>query len=157
LIKAHWPLFTPPLLTITEDTSAVYRAQGLSILEIFVDKCPDEVLQLTGLGGIIEDAVFPTLMFLPTLTPEDECLPLLHTAYRVLIRLAQKTQSQNEEKRLRSLDRLIRGGIIAGYHHASQYPRVVEVLMVYTAAIVNNLGLAAAKHLEVSILLSRIG
>ncbi|KAH7327835.1 hypothetical protein B0I35DRAFT_472604 [Stachybotrys elegans] len=148
LIRAHWPLFAPPLLTVVEDTSTVYRAYGLEILDMFVAKCPAEILQSTGLHAIIEDAVFPTLMFLPSLTPEDESISLLHPAYRTLICLAERNHSKQEEKSRRSLDRLVRGGIIAGYHHASQYPRIVEVLMAYTATIVNHLGLSASRHLE---------
>ena len=74
---------------------------------------------------------------------------LLHTAYRVLILLARTDPDMSNLTRRRRLDRLLRSGVFTGYHHASEHVRIVEVLMMYTAAIIKALGVYTIKHLPV--------
>lgn len=150
LIAAHWPLFTPPLLTLVEDDQTPIRKQGLDIMTIFLSKCPRQILDSTGVRNVIEDAIFPTLMFLPTLTPEAESIDLLHAAYGALFLLVKgEPDSVIPSARRSSLDKLLRDGIVAAFHHASQHARITELLMKYTTEIVQELGLSATKHLKV--------
>lgn len=127
------------------------RERGLEILVLFLTKCPANVLLSTGIGSIFEEAVFPTLMFLPTLTPEDESIRLLRLAYRALLLLAgvdHGCDNYNQRTR-RLLDRILREGVLAGYHHASENIRLVQVFLETAAAIVDGLGIFCVKHLQV--------
>lgn len=130
------------------------RGAGLEILAIFVQKCPHYVMQTTGIGAIFQDVAFPTLLFLPNLTLEKESVELLKAAYKVLIQLAQTYGDPTSSSRRQLLDKILRDGVYAGFHHASEYVHVVEVLMQCTTTIVNCLGVYTVKHLQVTLWLS---
>ncbi|KAM5386711.1 hypothetical protein ACJZ2D_000004 [Fusarium nematophilum] len=148
LIQEHWPLFTPVLLTLVEDESIDVKSKGLEILASFVSKCPVQVLHNTGIGRVFEDATFPFLLYLPSVTPEDESTSILVPAYNVLISLAEAYEDHHSLERRRLLDKVLREGVFAGHFHASQYNRIVQVLMQKTASIVKCLGIYSIKHLK---------
>ncbi|KEY66581.1 hypothetical protein S7711_01875 [Stachybotrys chartarum IBT 7711] len=148
LISSQWPLFTPPLFTVAEDADTSYRRRGLETLSIFIDKFSNQKLQTTGIGNIIQEVVFPTLMFLPSITPESESTSLLRPAYRALLTLAKSEPDRNNPTRQQLLHKLLREGVFAGFHHASEFPLVVQTLMEHAADIIGQLGLAAVKHLQ---------
>jgi hypothetical protein len=116
-------------------------------MAVFLNQCPIRVLESSGVRNVIEDAIFPTLLFLPSLTPEAESVELLHAAYRALLLLARDGPGRPESRQRQSLSRIFRDGIEAGYFHAPQYARVVEVLMTYTTMIVQGLAIYATKFL----------
>lgn len=147
-IKANWPLFTPLLLSLAEDSSTAVKCKGLEILAMFVEKCPSQVLEKTGIGRVFEDATFPTLLQLPGLTREDESVRLLPPAYQVLLKLAESQSPQDSDRR-RLLDKVIREGIFAGAFHASQYAKIVQILMQETVSIIDCMGIFSIKHLNV--------
>ncbi|OTA02721.1 hypothetical protein A9Z42_0031640 [Trichoderma parareesei] len=147
-IARHWPLFLPILLSLAEDISTAVRAKGLKILLIFLDKCPPNTILSAGVDNVIQDAVFPTLLFLPDTTPESESLQLLYPAYQVLLRVAQLDPTPKSARRRKSLDRLLRDGVFTGHFHASQHVRIVEVLMIVIKDIVSGMGLFSAKYLQ---------
>ncbi|KAF7545837.1 hypothetical protein G7Z17_g8870 [Cylindrodendrum hubeiense] len=138
LIKDHWPLFTPVLLALAEDESTDVKSRGLEILALFVGKCPAQILQTTGIGLIFEDVTFPALLYLPSLTPEQESTKLLVPAYDVLIRLAETHQPSQSLNRRRLLDKLLREGVFAAYFHASQYARLVQILMEMISSVMED-------------------
>ncbi|PTB39786.1 hypothetical protein M441DRAFT_458883 [Trichoderma asperellum CBS 433.97] len=146
----HWPLFLPILLSLAEDHNTAVRIKGLQILGLFLDTCPANVILSAGVDNVIQDAVFPTLLFLPSTTPESESIELLYPAYRVLLRIAQLDPDSKSLRRRRFLDKLLRDGVFVGHFHASEYPRIVEVLMKITKDIVSCLGFFSAKHLQVN-------
>lgn len=146
----HWPLFLPILLSLAEDHNTAVRIKGLQILGFFLDTCPANVILDAGVDNVIQDAIFPTLLFLPSTTPESESIELLYPAYRVLLRIAQLDPDSKSLRRRRFLDKLLRDGIFVGHFHASEYPRIVEVLMNITKDIVSCLGFFSAKHLQVN-------
>ncbi|RSM07981.1 hypothetical protein CEP52_004916 [Fusarium oligoseptatum] len=148
LIQQHWPLFTPVLLALVENESIGIKSRGLEILASFVAKCPAQVLQNTGIGRVFEDATFPMLLYLPSVTPEEQSTTILSPAYDVLIKLAESSDGVQNPERRRLLDKALRDGIFAGHFHASQYSRIVQVLMQKTASIVNCLGIYSIKHLK---------
>lgn len=174
LIAKHWPLFIPVLLTLADDPSTAVRRRGLLILTDFLAKFPGRTLHDTGLAKVFEDAIFPTLAFLPSLTPDDESVQLLVPAYGALLRLADKQQQQQpttatpaaaargtkEEQqqpgvlpggaKIGLLDKVLREGVFMGYFHAKEHVRIVEVLCQQTAVILNEMGIHAVKHLKVS-------
>ncbi|KAK1254480.1 hypothetical protein MKX08_008475 [Trichoderma sp. CBMAI-0020] len=144
----HWPLFLPILLSLAEDHNTAVRIKGLQIIGFFLDTCPANVILSAGVDNVIQDAVFPTLLFLPSTTPESESIELLYPAYQVLLRIAQLDPYPKSLRRRRFLDKLLRDGVFAGHFHASEYPRIVEVLMKITKDIVSCLGFFSAKHLQ---------
>ncbi|KAM0474896.1 hypothetical protein ACHAPX_007417 [Trichoderma viride] len=145
----QWPLFLPILLSLAEDHNTAVRIKGLQIIGFFLDTCPANVILSAGVDNVIQDAVFPTLLFLPSTTPESESVELLYPAYRVLLRIAQLDPDPKSLRRRRFLDKLLRDGVFVGHFHASEYPRIVEVLMNTTKDIISCLEFFSAKHLQV--------
>ncbi|KAF3767499.1 hypothetical protein M406DRAFT_252813, partial [Cryphonectria parasitica EP155] len=158
LISKQWPLFIPVLLTMADDGTTRVRARGLILLNIFLMKFPDTILRDTGLSSLFQDAIFPTLHFLPSITPEEDSVQLLGPAYRALLTLAQKANVDNKAQqggsegsrspRARLLDRILRHGIFSAYFHAKEHVRIVSVLLSQTADIVREMGIQAVKHLK---------
>ncbi|RGP66415.1 hypothetical protein FLONG3_8852 [Fusarium longipes] len=148
LIKSHWPLFMPVLLALVEDESIEVKARGLRSLIVFVEKCPVQLLQSTGIGRVFADVAFPFLLYLPSVTPEDQSVTILGPAYDVLIKLAECAGSPDNSERRRFLDRILRDGVFAGHHHASQHTRIVQILIQKAATVVNCLGIYSIKHLS---------
>ncbi|KAL2189818.1 hypothetical protein L209DRAFT_797438, partial [Thermothelomyces heterothallicus CBS 203.75] len=155
LIAKHWPLFIPVLLTLVDDIATSVRRRGLLILADFLGKMPDRTLHDTGLAKVFEDAVFPTLAFLPGLTPEQESVELLGPAYLALRRLADKQPAVGKDgiagaPKNTLLDKMLREGVFMGYFHAKEHVNIVEVLCQQTETILNEMGVHAVKHLKVS-------
>ncbi|KAL7785239.1 hypothetical protein V8C37DRAFT_413039 [Trichoderma ceciliae] len=144
----HWPLFLPILLALAEDHNTAVRVQGLHIIGFFLDTCPANTILSAGVDSVIQDAVFPTLLFLPPTTPESEATELLYPAYQALLRIALLDPNTKSSRRRRFLDKLLRDGIFVGHFHASQHARIAEVLMNITKDIISCLGVFSAKHLQ---------
>ncbi|KAJ4110664.1 hypothetical protein NW768_012009 [Fusarium equiseti] len=139
----------PVLLAFVEDESIEVKARGLKTLAAFVERCPAQLLQNTGIGRVFVDATFPLLLYLPSVTPEDQSITVLSPAYDVLIKLAEYTGNPASSERRRAFDKILRDGIFAGHHHASQHTRIVQILMQKAAVVVNCLGIYSIKHLSV--------
>ena len=166
LLQKHWHLFTPVLLTLLDEGDSAVRVRALGALQGFWVRCPADLMRRTGLAQVIEDAVFPAVLYLPSLTPEDESLAVLGAAYPALMTMAgidpdvdatacgsaegggagPTTFTQAQRK---LLDRIIREGILVGYHHASEYMRLVELLCEQLRRFVDGMGILAIKHLKV--------
>jgi hypothetical protein len=141
-------LFTPPLLTLAEDTETSYRIKGLRILERFLAKCPNAILHSTGLGAIVQETIFPSLMFLPSMTPQEESINILEPAYQALFALIASNPDPKSPERRQLSDDIMRRGILVGFHHASDYPLVVSTLMAKAAILIQHMGVFAAKHIQ---------
>ncbi|KXH59591.1 hypothetical protein CSAL01_04347 [Colletotrichum salicis] len=150
LIEKSWPLFTPVILALLDDSDTKFKARGLTILGDFLVKCPAKVLVQTGLGDIFEQSVFPSLLSLPTLTPEKESLLLLDPAYSAIIQLAkiQFPGAGDKDKKNKLLTRLLREGVFPGYWQASEFIGIVQLLARQTTSIVSELGIFATAHLK---------
>ncbi|KAH6635214.1 hypothetical protein B0J18DRAFT_472244 [Chaetomium sp. MPI-SDFR-AT-0129] len=176
LLATHWPLFTPFLLTLADEpaSSPLLLRAGLLMLSEFLAKLPAATLHATGLAQVFEDAIFPTLSALPSLTPEDESMLVLGPAYGALLQLARKvgqptasnssssigdgktaTSRKNEngdggvlKKQHALLDKVLRDGVFMGYFHAKEHVRIVAELCSWTARILNELEVHAVKHLK---------
>ncbi|KAI0380436.1 hypothetical protein F5Y04DRAFT_98197 [Hypomontagnella monticulosa] len=161
LLQAHWPLFTPVLLTLLDEPQhTALKIRALGIFRNFWARCPPGLMQDTGLASVFEDAVFPAVLYLPSLTPEDESLEILGAAYPALIEMAglsypgptgpelqgENPQVQGAKRKL--LDKIIREGIMVGYHHAKEHVKLVSLLCEMLACIVNGMGILAVKHLK---------
>lgn len=111
------------------------------------------LLARTGLGDVFEDAVMPCLLYLPSLTPQDESLELLAQAYPALIALGRVRYPSQEQYRAKMdyLDRIFRSGIMTGYSHCSENVYVTRLLVDQLAVLVEEMGLWSVKHLKVSL------
>lgn len=145
-ISKQWPLFVPVLVTLLEEPTAWFRARGLTALDAFLKRLPFNILRNTGLNSVFEQAVLPTLLFLPTLTPEKESLQLLEPAYESLLTLAWKL---SKEDKVKLLDKVLREGVFAGYFHSKEHVLIVEILVRKAGQVVRGMGLEAVKHLKV--------
>lgn len=129
----------------------------------FWSRCPGDLMRQTGLAQVFEDAVFPAVLYLPSLTPVEESVAILNAAYPALMVLvginpklaanelrteaaAATTFTQGQQK---LLDRLVREGILVGYHHASEHVRIVELLCDQLRCIVNWMGILTVKYMKV--------
>lgn len=118
---------------------------------------PANILRDTGLASVFEDAVFPTLHFLPSITPEEESIILLEAAYTALLSLASKTDTRAGKSepyggspKAKLLDKMLRDGVFSAYFHVKDHVRIVEVLLMQTAKIVDEMRIHSVKHLKVS-------
>ncbi|KAB5576507.1 hypothetical protein GE09DRAFT_624305 [Coniochaeta sp. 2T2.1] len=155
----NWPLYVPPLLTLLDDALTRVRVKGLQITNEFLRKLPAEKPRETGLASVFEDAIFPTMGYLPSLTPEEESLLLLEPAFDALLTLAEQlaaserqdpqtpSSSQKDTGRI-LLDKLLRHGVFTAYAHCPEKPRIVALLMRKMSKIVSSLGIRAVKHLK---------
>ncbi|TVY43250.1 Uncharacterized protein LSUB1_G000919 [Lachnellula subtilissima] len=148
IIAQNWHLFPPPLLTLLDDASTHFRAAGSHLLSTFLPHLTSKLLKQSGIGEVFEDALLPTLLYLPNLTPVDESLLLLSSAYAALGVLCDVRYEVGEKARSEFLDRVMRGGVFMGYHHASEHPAIVQLLLEQTKVLVEKMGIHAVKHLK---------
>ncbi|GAW21640.1 hypothetical protein ANO14919_111630 [Xylariales sp. No.14919] len=178
LIQEHWPLYTPILLTLLDEPQPTpLKLRALSIFRKFWRLCPEGLLERTGLVNAFEEAVFPTVLSLPSLTPEDESCDLLAAAYPALFDMAglkdpdsglaknrdvrventndqEASDKQNlhstrfSEAQRKLFDKLVREGIMVGYHHAKQHIRLVEFFCQTLRRLVIGMGILSVKYLK---------
>src|SRR5579871_6828058 len=129
MMNKNWHLCIPPLLTLLDDPATIVRVRGLLILQDLLRKIPPKVIEQAGLGEVFEDAVMPTLLFLPSITPVEESLNLLSSAYLTLFSLGHvRYKSKNERSsELKFLDRIMRQGVLQGFIHSGDDVRIAEL------------------------------
>ncbi|KAI0401788.1 hypothetical protein F4802DRAFT_395711 [Xylaria palmicola] len=183
LLKQHWPLYTPILLTLLDEPQpASLKLRSLSIFRDFWHRCPDGLLSRTGLADVFQQAIFPTVLSLPSLTPEDESCALLSAAYPALFDIAgleeaggsrsvedevqnagAAAEATNDrpvsgERDLHSngfsdaqrkfLDKIVREGIMVGYHHAKEHVHLVNLFCKTLRRLVSGMGIISVKYLQ---------
>lgn len=134
-----------------DDDEINIKVKGCKLLRRLLDISPALLLERTGLGDVFEDALFPMLSSLPPLTPENQSLQLLGHAYPTLLALqrARFPSDAPSSGRVRSLDRIMRAGILQGYAHANEHVKVANLLVEHLTDLVAGLGIHAVKHLKV--------
>jgi tRNA nucleotidyltransferase (CCA-adding enzyme) len=154
LAERVWHLLIPPLLTLVDDWEVKYKQLGVELVGRTLEVTPPSLLTKTGLDDVFEGALMPCLTYLPTITPESESVPLLNAVYPALITLS-RVQDLNSQRQAipankeRVLDTVIRKGILYGYTHCSNYPRITAVLFNQLARLLTELGLESSlKHLK---------
>lgn len=149
-ITESWPLFIPPLLTLLDDPKTSIRTRGLKTLSSFLPKFSAKLLKQTGLGQVFEEAITPTLTYLPNLTPLEESVQLLGPAYGALYALADAQYSPEEtEQKMKFLDRVMRNGVLRAYNHSSEHVQIVGILIEEINVLVKKMGIYAVKYLKV--------
>ncbi|KAI0177787.1 hypothetical protein BJ166DRAFT_31434 [Pestalotiopsis sp. NC0098] len=159
LLAAHWHLFTPVLLTLLDEGQTETKVRALRIFGAFWARCPPGLMARVGLAGVFEQAIFPAVLYLPTLTPEEESVRILDAAYPALFQIAGLAYPEDAigepvkqpdftEAQRKTLDKIIREGLLVGYHHASEHIRLTELFCMKAISIVNGMGILAVKHLK---------
>ncbi|KFY43860.1 hypothetical protein V495_03711 [Pseudogymnoascus sp. VKM F-4514 (FW-929)] len=150
LISKNWHLFVPPLMTLLDDSTTSVRASGLTILSEFLKKTPPRMLVQTGLSDLLEEALMPTLSFLPTLTPVAESQLLLQKAYTALLELGdiRYASEDNKSERNRFYDRLMREGVFNGIHHCGDITLILELLLAEMSEIISRLHIYSIRHVK---------
>ncbi len=144
-------MFIPPLLTLMDDIDASFRISGIVMMSHLLDKLPPKVLEQTGLGGVIEEALMPTLSFLPNLTPVEESLALLDAAYGVLLKMSRvRFDDSQRDRRQKLLDRILRVGVLHGIDHCQENARIVRFLLGVMGKLIIASDVFSTKHLRVS-------
>lgn len=101
----------------------------------------------------------PNLLYLPSLTPEEESLQLLVGVYPALVALVRARfgdgdgEGGGEEggkgRRQKALDEVFRVGVLKGYAYAGENVRVAEFLVGRMGELVREMGVESCKYLKV--------
>jgi len=100
----------------------------------------------------------PNLLYLPSLTPEEESLRLLGGVYPALLVVARarfdggeggKGGKGGREMKQRALDEVFRVGVLKGYAYAGENVQVAEFLVGRMGELVREMGVESCKHLKV--------
>ena len=152
MVQKNWHLCIPPVLTLLDDTFTIIRLRGLRVLGDLVVRIPSKILRQTGLGDVFEEVVIPTLLFLPELTPIEESISLLTSAYLALLSLGEARYSTKEEwiNKMRFLDRVMRQGVLQGFIHSRDNVRIAELLVRQTINLFESMGIYSVKYLKAS-------
>lgn len=152
-----WPLLVPPILTLVDDWETQYKQLGAELLHALLRATSPSLLSRTGLGSVFEDALMPCLTYLPSLTPEPDSVAILAATYPALFTLIKTrfpiTTSPHPKdpvrmNRTKSLDTILRKGILHACAHCGQYPGITRVLFLNLATLLNELGIDSVKHLQ---------
>lgn len=149
----------------------------LSRLLIPLEQTKSDILRRTNLASVFEDALSPCLHSLPTITPEDQSVHLLGSAYPALLSVirtrfpsqstskrstklsvSHREEEQESQVRLDFLTRVLRHNILPSYHHISSpvdttissypHPRLSALLLKQLTLIISGLGIQTTKHLQ---------
>ncbi|EDN09340.1 predicted protein [Histoplasma mississippiense (nom. inval.)] len=184
-LESQFPLLVPAILSLIDDENLSFKAKGCELLLKFLsplEQSNSDVLQRTNLDSVFQEALYPCLLSIPTITPEAESIHLLQYAYPALFAVIRTRFSSpkvpsaptllrpyqtkmkhdpDSQKRLESLTRLLRHGILHSYHHTSNprpientsissypYPRLSALLLSQLPPALSELGIHTTKHLQ---------
>ncbi|KAI9886263.1 MAG: hypothetical protein M1823_001934 [Watsoniomyces obsoletus] len=148
-VEDQWPHIIPPILTLLDDESTIFKAKGCELLNLLFKNTSSALLARTGLGELLESTLMNLLSYLPPLTPSNDSVGLLMQAYPTLIALGRVRYSEAEDQlHMKFLDQVFRRGVLAGYVHCKEYISVVQLLVEQIAVIVEEEGLWSVRHLK---------
>ena len=140
------------MLTLIDDSCIEAKVRGCKIASHFFDKVPKLLLRRTGVGEVFHEALMPCLLYLPSLTEEDDSVKLLCAAYSAVFALtaARLDSSEDRATRVQLLNSIVRDAILQGFAHAGERIRIATSLFQQLQIAISGLGLAASVHLKVS-------
>lgn len=166
----------PPILSLIDDEALSYKAKGCDLLLALLgplEQAKSDILGRTNLDSVFQEALSPCLLSLPTITPENESIHLLKSAYPAILAVirvrfqSQTTKSQTEkpneesQKHISALTNVLRHSIISSYNHISSprptedtpissfpYPRLSTLLLTQLSSLLHDLGIHSTKHLR---------
>lgn len=115
-----------------------------------LENAKSDLLQRTGLGGVLWEAVERGLGYLPPLTPVKESREVNRKATECLRLLARVREPKDAAKRAGLMDRIVREGFEKGVVYAGEKVEIVEVLVEGLDEVMEDMGVWAVKHLQVS-------
>lgn len=100
----------------------------------------------------------PCLLFLPSLTPEEESLNLLTAVYPTLLAVVRTRfdDAKDGSAKQKALDGIFRYGILKGYAHAGEHVKIAELLVREMGDFVQAMGIDSCRHLKVGYLTSSL-
>ena len=140
------------MLALLDDSSTPYRVRGCAMLTRFLKSAPPGLLERTGLDQVFEDTLKPYLLYLPSLTPEEESLLLLDAVYLALLALARArhNEARHQQKKQKALNSIFRCGILKGYTIAGENVRIATFLIQKMEELIKDMGVASCQHLKVA-------
>ncbi|OKL57808.1 hypothetical protein UA08_06966 [Talaromyces atroroseus] len=131
-LENQFHFYVPPILSLIDDESASFKYRGCMLLASFlapIRTSNSDLLRRTNLSSVFDDALTPCLLSLPSITPEEEALQLLGSAYPALLLTLQaryhvsRTQKNSDDKTayITRLITLLRDSVISSFHHISSY------------------------------------
>ncbi|KAF2103434.1 tRNA nucleotidyltransferase [Rhizodiscina lignyota] len=155
-VETNWPLLIPPILAMIDDHETRFKARGCDFLTLLLSATPPALLARTGLAGVFEEALTPALSYLPTLTPVEQSVTILNSAYPALVTLTRTRfpgEARNDapeiwDAKVKAIDKLIRHGVLHGMSFAGEHPAVAEVLITQLGVLVREEGIDSVKHLK---------
>jgi hypothetical protein len=153
-------MFTPILLTLLDESQTDVKLRSLRIFNAFWLRCPAGLMEKVALDEVFADAVFPSSLYLPSLTLEDESIQLLNATYPALFQIAGLAFPEHlignptmrptfSEKQKSLLDKIMLQGLVAGYNHASTHVRIVELICSRMESLINGMGIFGVRYLKV--------
>ena len=148
LAQTHWPMIVPPIMTLLDETDTKNKILGCHLLENLLRTTPTAMLARTGLAEVFEQTVEPLLLYLPTLTPEEESIALLDAAYPALIAIVNARYPDGaDQKRLKRLSLLL-DQVLKSIGHVSDHSRLVSLLLVQVSEVVKLMGVDSVAQLR---------
>lgn len=146
----NWPLLILPVLALIDDSCTAYKGKGCAFLKTLLPKISAHLLERAGLGDVFEKSLLPCLMYLPSMTNEDESLSLLDEAYPALISLARTRFKEPRGQRIEAMDRVLRNGILRGYAQAGEHVKIANSLVMWMEELVLEMGIDIIPCLKVT-------
>ena len=117
-------------------------------MPLLVAHTPAALLERTGIGALLHDALMPCLLHLPTLTPLPDSLALLAAAYPALLALAHARHPHDAPARNALLSQILRDGVLRAHAHCGDTVEIATLLVRQLSALVAAMSIASAKHLK---------
>ncbi|KAE8154763.1 hypothetical protein BDV25DRAFT_135683 [Aspergillus avenaceus] len=165
-LETHFPLLIPPLLSLIDDENTLTKATGCKLLTHLLTPIKESnspILHRTNLSPVFSDAIKPSLLSLPSITPENDSIALLQKAYPALLSLHKTTHATNPNKHqyTQELAKTLRDHLIPSFHHISStnttsgssfasfpYPLLSTLLLDNTVPVLTELGIHSTKYLQ---------
>ncbi|KAL6164999.1 CCA tRNA nucleotidyltransferase [Exserohilum turcicum] len=159
-IEAQWQFLMPPILRMMDDIHVEWKAKGCHMLNLVLEglrppassgSVSASFVQRSGYDKILAEALLPMFTYLPSITPEEECVTLLREVYPAVISLALllPEASSKGDNREAFLDGIVRQGIVSPLGHfttPSAYAELATLIMSYVPVTLGHLGISTVKH-----------
>ncbi|RAH49908.1 tRNA adenylyltransferase [Aspergillus brunneoviolaceus CBS 621.78] len=177
-LERQFSQLIPPILALIDDETLTPKIRGCTLLRELLQpirSVQSDILRRTNLSSVFEDALRPCLLSLPTITPEDDSLRLLSTAYPALHALLEtsyatggSSSSSNKPEFTAGLTKTLRDNLITSFHHISStnpitspsassaltsfpHPRLSTLLLTEIQRMTTALGIESTKYLQETI------
>ena len=144
-------MVVPPIFAHLDDDLNASRVKGCALLQKLLKITPTILLTKTGLGEVFEQALLPNLIHIPPAFEQAEALSLLDATYPALLLLVQVRFPATDryiESRQKSLDRIVRQGILSGLSSLKDEVAVNRLLLCQVDPFLDELGILSVKHLK---------